>query len=189
MFHAPHPAFGIREATETGIEIPEIRDRQYIPADGFIRDRDTGALAPGQVGLQPFNTDERKLEAELLDTLNRKSDFTFVNLCVGMSTRDIYDFLTLKDIVRDRIAQEEIRRARDVQQERLKESMPRRLQTRDAFNQRYLHLLNVEGLIDVEAWLLPPSLLLISPRRSAPRHGNGSICPRPRRKAWHCGHV
>lgn len=143
-------ALGIHSTSDAGITVPEIVNEDYVPSDGFIHHRNTGALLIGQHGKQPFNRDERELTDLLMQRLLAHADYAFVDQCVGASTRELTDFLALKDVVRDRVVADVLKRARDVQQERLKVAMPARLASRDAMQARYLRLNHIEGVIDAE---------------------------------------
>src|SRR5690242_15799456 len=124
--------YGINTAGEAGITVDEIADKRWRPIDGWVRDPVTGELYPGQRGQQPHNPAEQERTHVFMQRLLAHPDYAFLDLCVGRSTRQLSDFAAVKDVVHDRVLQEELRLAREAQSKRLAQTLPQRLEARKA---------------------------------------------------------
>jgi hypothetical protein len=146
--HGAH--FGIHSASQPGIVVDTIAGARYAPIDGYIRDRSNGELHPDQVGLQPGNSLEQQMEQDYEALLMAHPDYDFLSQCVGASTRQLVDFATFKDVVRDRVLAVQYKRAQKIQQKRLEASLPSRLASREIIAARYRFLSHIEAVIDAE---------------------------------------
>ena len=82
---------GIHEG-QLNIEIPKIRDNRWVPeADGFVRDRNTGVVKPGQE--QPLNDIYTRMRVESKKLSMEHRDSRFAVLVAGLTSQRIEDVL------------------------------------------------------------------------------------------------